>query len=1203
MQSIKRLPRNVHGPLHSSVVLFDLPRVVEELIYNSVDAGAKKVDVFINVKACYVKVEDDGCGITREGLVILGQKYATSKYHLINEAEHDTGKVSFKGEALSSLSDISLVEVRTKARGRPNAYCKIIKGSKCLFLGIDDQREAAGTTVIVRDLFYNQPVRRKCMHSSLKKVLHLVKKCVLRIALAHPQVSFKVADIESDEELLYTVPCSNPLPLVSDAFGDSISNCLHEIASSDEVMILSGYISGPSDAFSTKAFQYLYINSRFVSKGPIHNLLNSMAASFQCSLAQKSDKLEFQSKKRQRTLGYPAFLLNLCCPISSYDLNFEPLKTVIEFKDWNTTLSFFDQAITKFWKQLLVLSSQGKSTDAKAGLSLKSELPNEDILDMDVTKSSCTRKKKCSINLSRCSLSCSPVTAPLDFTVQDKNVNWNDGILPINIQSFSLNSSPASPCVTSGTKTLFKSIDDQMACADSSSHQWLADSSFLLENHIPSNLTPKVIEKFEKANFMQKNITQSNFRSLNEELYQSLQTDTPQFKAGMQKDRFPRPCLSMKGTGTAADSGLGIKFDKLREDFILHDSFDAIEADYQPRTSSLENSIHKEYVDTSSNWSSIFRKCQKARGLDGSSSSCDHYLFAKSDLQNTAPARRLGCRYGSSDRDWLVVDSPCSLNARSHEVIFDSVRTSSEWDKRSRSVGSPCNGRMEGITDIYRSTWNKIVEDSPVSYRKQELDHNSLFSPGREMHYDFSLEDKALEGGYASGKSSEEMGLSTSGSLDLFPESEISRTQDHDMLGEFFSNKLQNCRPSRSHMVRSRSHSAPPFHRGKCKFSIINDCLTRTAGRRHNSQSTKILTADNAAISSVDNFSQVYASELYRKPAISKSTELNLSNRDKHDENLRTHKIKRSCPSEIECTTAELTKWRDGSAQSTVGNLPCNSTESTGDILDICSGLLHMSGSSLVPQRMDKDLLIDTRVLLQLDRKFIPVLASGILIIVDQHAADERIRLEELRRKVLSGEGCGITYLDAEELVLPEMGFQLLHKYDEHILKWGWICSNSNQSSEAFARNMNLLKGHAGVVTLIAVPCILGVNLTGEDLIEFIEQLVETDGSSTLPPSVIRILNYKACRGAIMFGDPLLPSECSLIVEELKSTSLCFQCAHGRPTAVPLVNMAALHEQLGRLETQIGGPSHVWHGLSHHTPGIERAHMRLNSSKRLQNRR
>lgn len=79
--------------------------------------------------------------------------------------------------------------------------------------------------------------------------------CTVDIAQWVQAVISPVVDMTcdcSDEELLYTVPCSNPLPLVSDAFGDSISNCLHEIASSDEVMILSGYISGPSDAFSTK---------------------------------------------------------------------------------------------------------------------------------------------------------------------------------------------------------------------------------------------------------------------------------------------------------------------------------------------------------------------------------------------------------------------------------------------------------------------------------------------------------------------------------------------------------------------------------------------------------------------------------------------------------------------------------------------------------------------------------------------------------------------------------------------------------------------------------------------------------------------------------------------------------------------------------------------------------------------------------------
>eukprot|EP00268_Persea_americana_P054960 TRINITY_DN634_c0_g2_i1.p2 TRINITY_DN634_c0_g2~~TRINITY_DN634_c0_g2_i1.p2 ORF type:complete len:103 (-),score=16.92 TRINITY_DN634_c0_g2_i1:150-458(-) len=96
-----------------------------------------------------------------------------------------------------------------------------------------------------------------------------------------------------------------------------------------------------------------------------------------------------------------------------------------------------------------------------------------------------------------------------------------------------------------------------------------------------------------------------------------------------------------------------------------------------------------------------------------------------------------------------------------------------------------------------------------------------------------------------------------------------------------------------------------------------------------------------------------------------------------------------------------------------------------------------------------------------------------------------------------------------------------------------------------------------------------------------------------MPPAVLRVLNFKACRGAIMFGDVLLPSECSLIVEELKATSLCFQCAHGRPTTVPIVNMEALQKQLANLRLQNGGSPEQWHGLRHHKPSLERAKLRL----------
>lgn len=85
----------------------------------------------------------------------------------------------------------------------------------------------------------------------------------------------------------------------------------------------------------------------------------------------------------------------------------------------------------------------------------------------------------------------------------------------------------------------------------------------------------------------------------------------------------------------------------------------------------------------------------------------------------------------------------------------------------------------------------------------------------------------------------------------------------------------------------------------------------------------------------------------------------------------------------------------------------------------------------------------------------------------------------------------------------------------------------------------------------------------------YLHQLADTHGSAVLPPAVTRILNAKACRSAIMFGDPLLPGECAQLVSSLKATQLCFSCAHGRPTMAPLVNLQALRHQVSMSGTSI----------------------------------
>jgi DNA mismatch repair protein MLH3 len=186
-----------------------------------------------------------------------------------------------------------------------------------------------------------------------------VKKCVLQIALIHPQISIRLLDIDSEDELLYTAFSSSPLPLISKSFGDDVSRCLHEISASDQGWVLSGHISGPADVFRTKDFQYLYINSRFVNRNPIHNMLNNLASSFQSSIMRTNEETDVQSRKRQNTDIYPAFLLNFCCPRSSYDLHFEPTKTIVEFKDWQTVLLFFEQTVTNYWKTNALQSPKG----------------------------------------------------------------------------------------------------------------------------------------------------------------------------------------------------------------------------------------------------------------------------------------------------------------------------------------------------------------------------------------------------------------------------------------------------------------------------------------------------------------------------------------------------------------------------------------------------------------------------------------------------------------------------------------------------------------------------------------------------------------------------------------------------------------------------------------------------------------------------
>lgn len=280
----------------------------------------------------------------------------------------------------------------------------------------------------------------------------------------------------------------------------------------------------------------------------------------------------------------------------------------------------------------------------------------------------------------------------------------------------------------------------------------------------------------------------------------------------------------------------------------------------------------------------------------------------------------------------------------------------------------------------------------------------------------------------------------------------------------------------------------------------------------------------------------------------------------------------------------------------------------TNDILHVSAVTLKSWSKSLQPDMVTKKSLQHARVLQQVDNKFIAIVAQNVLLLVDQHAADERVQLEEFRTQVLAaGKQQCSTLLDVKHDLSLGLGEQqTLHAYRQQIEDWGWrFCT----ASDARSLDRTSIRGCDSTtckLQLSAVPCILGVNLTASDLEEYLQQLGATQGASVPPPAVIRLLNYKSCRGAIMFGDPLLPAQCRQLVSHLKHTSLCFQCAHGRPTMVPLVNLQILRQ---RTESQMTNDGFIttntsrgniptasgacWHKLMKHPLSLERARERL----------
>src|SRR5437660_2744238 len=265
MSRIRLLPDTVASQVAAGEVVERPASVVKELIENSIDAGARKIEIMIRRGGIsLVRVSDDGCGMDRDDALLSLERHATSKIRSASDLQA-IGTLGFRGEALPSIASVSRFRLTTR---EPKAIAGteiIVNGGKIDI--VRDGGEAPGTQVEVRSLFYNLPARRKFLRSENTESRNIEHQIHLQ-AIGHPQIAFTLL---RDDRLMFQLPAATTLnERIRDLYGVELLEHLIQLngAASRKIQI-SGFIGQAGLSRQTRAQQLVFVNGRAIESGLI----------------------------------------------------------------------------------------------------------------------------------------------------------------------------------------------------------------------------------------------------------------------------------------------------------------------------------------------------------------------------------------------------------------------------------------------------------------------------------------------------------------------------------------------------------------------------------------------------------------------------------------------------------------------------------------------------------------------------------------------------------------------------------------------------------------------------------------------------------------------------------------------------------------------------------------------------------------------
>ncbi|HVF97888.1 MAG TPA: DNA mismatch repair endonuclease MutL, partial [Flavisolibacter sp.] len=334
------LPDNIANQIAAGEVIQRPASAVKELLENAVDAGATEIKLFINdAGKALLQVVDNGSGMSETDARMAFERHATSKIRNIDDLFH-IRTMGFRGEALASIAAVAQVELRTRRAEDEVGTCIEIENSIVTKQSI--VAAPVGTSICMKNLFFNVPARRNFLKSNAAEMRHVVDEFI-RVALAFPSVFFSLT---SNGQQLFYLESGSLKGRILQILGSNYNTKLVAVKEDTDYMNIYGFVGKPETAKKTRGDQYFFVNNRFIKSAYLNH---AVMGAYQQMISSDA---------------FPAYVLFIDLDPTQVDVNVHPTKQEIKFEDEKIVYAFVQAAVKHALAQFSITPTLDFELDA-----------------------------------------------------------------------------------------------------------------------------------------------------------------------------------------------------------------------------------------------------------------------------------------------------------------------------------------------------------------------------------------------------------------------------------------------------------------------------------------------------------------------------------------------------------------------------------------------------------------------------------------------------------------------------------------------------------------------------------------------------------------------------------------------------------------------------------------------------------------------